>query len=100
MKMDISFPGGKGVNSDFGGFTVSTDQPVKSGGEGTAPSPFDLFLSSLGTCMGFYALAFCSKHKVASDDLAVSLNFDMNKKHIWWKTWKWILNFRRIFLKN
>jgi ribosomal protein S12 methylthiotransferase accessory factor len=80
MKMDISFPGGKKVSSDFGGFKVLTDQPVKSGGDGTAPAPFDLFLSSLGTCMGFYALAFCSKHKVSADDLSLTLDFDMNKK--------------------
>lgn len=80
MKMEISFPGGKKVDSNYNGYTVSTDQPVKDGGDDTAPSPFELFLSSMGTCMGYYALAFCRKHKVEHGDLKVTLDFDWNEK--------------------
>jgi uncharacterized OsmC-like protein len=46
MEMTITFPGDKGVNADFNGFTVATDQPREGGGEGAAPSPFDYFCSS------------------------------------------------------
>jgi ribosomal protein S12 methylthiotransferase accessory factor len=38
---------------------VHTDQPGESGGEATAPSPFDLFLASIATCAGYYVAAFC-----------------------------------------
>jgi ribosomal protein S12 methylthiotransferase accessory factor len=57
--MKVYFPGGKQVYAEYNGFTLQTDQPVKGGGENTAPSPFDLFLASLGTCAGFYVLSFC-----------------------------------------
>ncbi len=38
---------------------MATDQGVEHGGGGAAPEPFDLFLASLGTCAGLYALRFC-----------------------------------------
>ena len=60
----IYFPGGKRVDADFGAFVVPTDQRPKSGGEGTAPEPYDLFLASIGTCAGYYVLAFCRSRKI------------------------------------
>ena len=64
MSMEIHFPGGKKVNSDYKGFTIKTDQSIKDGGDGTAPTPSDLFFASVGACMGFYALSFCTKRKI------------------------------------
>lgn len=59
MSIRVYFPGGKKVHSQVGNFTIETDQPVRGGGEGTAPSPFELFLASLGTCAGIYIKGFC-----------------------------------------
>ena len=38
MDLTITFPGGLRVNADFGAYTVATDQPAHSGGEGSAPA--------------------------------------------------------------
>lgn len=59
MSIRVYFPGGKKVYSQVGNFTIETDQPIRGGGEGTAPSPFELFLASLGTCAGIYIKGFC-----------------------------------------
>ena len=64
MDMAIYFPGGKRVYADYGGFTIQTDQPPRSGGDGSAPSPFDLFLASIGTCAGIYALGFMQQRGI------------------------------------
>ena len=64
MDMEIYFPGGKRVDADFGGFTVETDQPLAGVGEGSAPTPFDLFLASIGTCAGIYALGFMQQRGI------------------------------------
>ena len=64
MAMEISFPGGKKVDAFFQGFTIKTDQSEKDGGEGSAPTPSFLFLASLGTCAGIFALNFCQKRKI------------------------------------
>ncbi len=69
MEMKIRFPKNKQVSAAFDGFTVLTDQPKEAGGDGEAPAPFDLFLASLGTCAGIFALSFCRKRGIAADGL-------------------------------
>ncbi len=72
--IEVSFPGGKKVDSDIKGFTVATDQPIHSGGEGAAPSPFDLFLSSIATCAGFYAQSFCQNKGINTEGLKLEMD--------------------------
>ncbi len=80
MKMEIEFPGGKKVNSIYNGVTIESDQPIKYGGDGTAPSPFDLFLGSLGTCAGFYVLSFCKKRGIDMEKVKIEFDIDQNSK--------------------
>lgn len=76
--MDVIFPGGKQVDALFRGFTIQTDQDRESGGTASAPEPFDLFLASIGTCAGIYALNFCSERGIASDGLKLHLTIRRN----------------------
>ena len=69
MEIVIDFPGGVRVNAHIGPLTVQTDQSVKEGGEGSAPSPFALFLASLGTCAGFYVISFCRSRGISTDGI-------------------------------
>ena len=80
MEMNISFPGGKKVNAEHNGFTIETDQPVKEGGDGSAPEPFNLFLASMGTCAGVYVLYFCHERKIDTTGLKMSLTFEQDKQ--------------------
>ena len=80
MTMEISFPGGKKVDAVFKGFTIKTDQSEKDGGEGSAPTPSFLFLASLGTCAGLYALNFCEKRKFDTAKLKLVLDFENDQK--------------------
>ena len=80
MAMEISFPGGKKVNAQFNGFTIKTDQNKKDGGDDTAPTPSFLFLASLGTCAGIYALNFCEKRKMDTEKLKLVLDFEHDPK--------------------
>ncbi len=72
MDITITFPGGSKVNAEINGMVIPTDQPLEEGGEGTAPSPFDYFLASLGTCAGVYTLSFCQQRNIATDGLALA----------------------------
>jgi putative redox protein len=74
----VTFPGGKKVQAEYRGFVIQTDQSTASGGEGSAPSPFDLFLASLGTCTGYYVLAFCQKRDIPTDDIGLSMTLSRN----------------------
>lgn len=70
--VEVSFPGGVRVDATFRGLTVRTDQPEPLG-TNTAMSPFDLFMASLATCAGFYALRFCQQRDIPTDGLGISL---------------------------
>jgi ribosomal protein S12 methylthiotransferase accessory factor len=67
MDIEVTFPGGKRVDAQVGEFVVRTDQPVDSGGGGSAPAPFDLFLASLATCAGIYVVGFCQARSIPTD---------------------------------
>ena len=72
MEMKITFPGGQKVSAEINDRIILTDQPVGGGGEGSAPSPFDYFLASLGTCAGIYVLSFCQQRQIATEGLALT----------------------------
>ncbi len=80
QKMEISFAGGMKVYADYKGFTIQTDQNAKDGGDNTAPTPSDLFFASLGTCAALYALRFCEKRKIDTENLKISLEFQSDPK--------------------
>jgi putative redox protein len=69
MQMEIIFEDGKKVNANLKGHIIKTDQPLKAGGENSAPAPFDLFLASLGTCAGYYVKAFCDKREIPTENI-------------------------------
>ncbi|MCX6257499.1 MAG: OsmC family protein [Bacteroidia bacterium] len=72
MEMQIYLGDGKKVYADYKGHTVVTDQPVQSGGEDTAPAPFDLFMISLGTCAGFYVKMFCEQRNISTEGITLT----------------------------
>ena len=67
MEMIIDFPGGSRVDAHFGQFTVATDQPPVA----SAPTPFALFLSSIGTCAGIYVLGFCQQRGLPTQGIRI-----------------------------
>jgi putative redox protein len=69
MEMEITFPGGARVDAAFGPYVVPTDQPPQAGGEGMAPTPFAMFLVSIGTCAGIYVLNFLRKRGLSSEGM-------------------------------
>jgi putative redox protein len=73
MKMEIGFPGGFKVSARFRGHELLTDQTTKGGGEDSAAQPFDLFLASIGTCAGLYALRFCQQRDLDTSGLGLTV---------------------------
>jgi putative redox protein len=71
MELEIFFAGNKKVNASFNGFVVKTDQPVNGGGNGDDPSPFELFLASLGTCAGIFVKSFCDQRNLPTENIKI-----------------------------
>jgi ribosomal protein S12 methylthiotransferase accessory factor len=74
MEMIIDFPGGSRVDAHFKGFKVPTDQPPAA----SAPTPFDLFLASIGTCAGIYVLGFCQQRGISAEGIQIVQNSHTN----------------------
>ena len=79
MEMVIDFPGGARVDAHFGPYTVPTDQPPMGGGAGSAPTPFAVFLSSIGTCAGIYVLGFCNQRNLPTDGIRIIQRIESNR---------------------
>ncbi|MDD4603057.1 MAG: OsmC family protein [Bacteroidales bacterium] len=76
MGIQVFYDGGKKVSALLDGFTVHTDQPVKAGGDASAPTPFNLFLASLGTCAGFYVKEFCDQRSIPTDKIHLNMDYE------------------------
>lgn len=71
MDMIIDFPGGARVDAHYGSYTIMTDQSPAGGGQGEAPTPFALFLASMGTCAGIYVLGFCKQRGLPTEGIRI-----------------------------
>jgi putative redox protein len=78
MDFVITFPGGARVDAAVGDMVIKTDQPLSGGGNGSAPTPFSLFLASLGTCAGIYILSFCQQRGLPTDQIEIRQSMDMD----------------------
>jgi ribosomal protein S12 methylthiotransferase accessory factor len=78
--MTVSFPGGKKVNASYGAYEFATDQAVDSGGDGSAPEPFDYFLGALATCAGIYVLGFCQQRNIPHDGVSLTQSWEREEK--------------------
>jgi uncharacterized OsmC-like protein len=54
-----------------------TDQPAESGGGDVGPTPTELFVASLVSCVGFYAERYLRRHDLPSEGLRVTGWFTM-----------------------
>jgi putative redox protein len=78
MDMTITFPGGARVDAQVGQHIVRTDQPTRGGGENSAPTPFSLFLASIGTCAGIYVLGFCAQRGLPTEGIRILERVESN----------------------
>ncbi len=72
MEMDIVFPGGARVDAITNGMVITTNQ------DGSAPTPFGLFLASIGTCAGIYVASFCQQRGIPTDNIRIKQRMDVN----------------------
>ena len=56
---------------------VDVDQPVSDGGEDTAPTPTELFVASLASCVAFYARRYLARHHLPTTGLRVTTDYRM-----------------------
>ena len=76
-RMNVRFVAGESYEVAVRGHRVVVDQPAEAGGQDRAPTPTELFVASLATCVAFYAGRYLTRHGYSRDGLAVSAGFEM-----------------------
>ena len=75
--MDVRFVSGEAYEIAVRGHRVLVDQPADTGGEDRAPTPTELFVASLATCVAFYAGRYLTRHGFSREGLGVSVGYVM-----------------------
>ena len=76
-EMEVRFVTGEAYAVTVRGHRVVVDQPADTGGQDSAPTPTELFVTSLATCVAFYAGRYLTRHGYSRDGLAVSAGYGM-----------------------
>jgi len=59
---------------------IHVDQPIEAGGSDAAPTPVELFVASLASCVAHYARRYLARHNLPSDGLSVAAEFTMAER--------------------
>ncbi len=65
---------------DVRGHLLLVDQPIDAGGTDEDPTPTELFIAGLASCVAFYARRYLARHQITSAGLAVHARYDMGGK--------------------
>lgn len=79
MKMEISWQENFIFKAKCGEHEVLTDQHQPEGGTDKALTPAELFVASLGTCLGVYIVRFCQHHNLPTFGLKIFLDWTVAK---------------------
>ena len=75
--MSVDFVDGERYAIGVRGHAVLVDQPAEVGGDDSAPTPTELFVASLASCVAFYAGRFLDRHHLDRTGLRVTAAFTM-----------------------
>jgi len=78
MDIKIKIKDGFKLEAELEGHIINSDQAKEAGGLGTAPNPFEYFLTSTGLCVAHYVNAFCKQRDIDSTKIEVLENVTRN----------------------
>ncbi|NIM04768.1 MAG: OsmC family peroxiredoxin [Armatimonadetes bacterium] len=73
--MVVDYKGGHRFRTDVRGHEIVSDQPPGKG-EDTGPTPPELFISSLGACIGVYMVFFAERHNISLEGMKVEMKWE------------------------
>lgn len=75
--LGVRFVSGEAYEVTVRGHRILVDQPAEAGGADIAPTPTELFIASLATCVAFYAGRYLARHGYSRDRLSVAVGYTM-----------------------
>lgn len=78
MQISVRYLDNLRLEALFDDFSVIADQPIRYKGDGSAPGPFDYFLSSLTLCAAYFIKVYCKARDIDTTDIKVYQNNIVN----------------------
>jgi len=75
MSISVDWMSGDHFVIDVRAHFLTVDQPYADGGQDLGPTPTEMFVASLGGCVGFYAERFLRRHGIDPNGLRVECEF-------------------------
>jgi uncharacterized OsmC-like protein len=84
MEMDLEYSGKRSFRTNVRGHQVVTDLPAKGGGNDSAPTASELFVTSMGACMALFGVRYLETAKMdpAGVSMKIKAEFSPDKKRI------------------
>ncbi|KEA62090.1 hypothetical protein ADIMK_3751 [Marinobacterium lacunae] len=88
MEIKVNFLENLRLEAKFDDFTVTTDQPIRYKGDGSAPSPFDYFLASSALCAAYFVRVYCLARDIPTDGIRLAQNNIVDPENRYNQTFK------------
>ncbi|MBN1259506.1 MAG: OsmC family protein [Anaerolineae bacterium] len=75
-KITTYYKGDMFFQTKVGNHMVDIDVPAGMGGKDRGPMPPELFVASLGSCIGAFVAQYCHNNGINADDMTVDISFD------------------------
>ena len=75
-KISTTYKGDMLFESKLGAHSVIIDVPAGMGGKDRGPTPPELFIASLGSCVGAFVAQYCGRSGIDASDMTVDVTFD------------------------
>ena len=75
-KLVVNYKGGLSFCAKVRGHEIISDLPAEKQGTDKGPTPPELFISSLGTCIGVYAALFAQRHQISLEGMQVEMEWE------------------------
>jgi uncharacterized OsmC-like protein len=79
QRIEVSLVEGARMVAKIGDFTVDIDFDEKLGGKGSAPSPTELFVTSIAACKLLYAYRFLLRRDVSTDGAKATVTWESSR---------------------
>jgi uncharacterized OsmC-like protein len=76
-KITTYYRGDMFFESKIGEHSVKIDVPASMGGSDRGPMPPQLFVASLGSCVGAFVAQYCEKNDIDTDDMTIDVTFEV-----------------------
>lgn len=75
-KITTFYTGDMLFESKIGNHTITIDVPASMGGSDRGPIPPDLFVASLGSCIGAFVAQYCENNGIDDTGMTVDLEYE------------------------